>query len=62
MTCPYPDLSKPEASSILRDLRVDFLAKVNHPTIPGQAHVKVADGDEHEIPFPCNPKERKAEL
>jgi hypothetical protein len=29
---------------------VRFASKGNHPNIPGQAHVKFADGDEHEIP------------
>jgi hypothetical protein len=58
--CSVLSIPEPEASPLLRDLRVDLRAKVNHPNIPGQAHVKFADGDEHETPFPCNPKERKA--
>jgi hypothetical protein len=39
-----------------------MFAKLNHPNISGQAHVKFADGDEHETPFPCNPKEGKGKF
>jgi hypothetical protein len=37
-----------------------LLAKVSHPNVPGQAHVKFADGDEHEIPFPSLQPQRNA--
>jgi hypothetical protein len=50
--CSVLSMTEPEASPLLRDLRVDLPPKVNHPNIPGQAHVKFADGDEHVIPFP----------
>jgi hypothetical protein len=63
MNCPDSVRSRtePEASALLRDARGAFFAKENHPNIPGQAHVKFADGNEREIPFPCNPKERKTD-
>jgi hypothetical protein len=57
MNPPCSVLSRPEASPLLRDVRGDLLTKGNHPNVPGQAHVKFDDGDEHEIPFPCNAKE-----
>jgi hypothetical protein len=57
MNCPCSVLSRPKASPLLRDVREDFLGKGDHPNVPGQAQVKFAHGDEHELPFPCNPKE-----
>jgi hypothetical protein len=62
MNCPCPYLSRPEASPLLRDLRVDFLPTGNHPNVPGQAHVKFADGDEQEIPFPLQPQRNTAQI
>jgi hypothetical protein len=63
MNCPYSVPSRPKANPPIRDpFWVDLIPKGNHPTIPDQAHVKFADDDEHEIPFPCNPNEGKAKL
>jgi hypothetical protein len=66
VSCKAPERSKQKSSdtwtSIEKEWNTesDFLGKVNHPNIPGQTHVKFANGDEHEIPFPCNPTEIQA--
>jgi hypothetical protein len=59
MNCPCPVRSRPEASPLIHDLSDGVLGKENQANASDQAHVKFADGEEHEIPFPCSPEYRK---